>query len=668
MDQRQIFLRDVLSVVFKRKFLIVFFLIAVFAVVFVGNYAWPPSYESTAKVRLMRGRETSQTNSTVLRTPGESVSMVQMTPEDLNSEIELIYSADVLAKVAAETGLNQGIPTGGGPLQGLFRLASSALDQVQYLLALKARPDENQRAMLALKKAIRVTPIKESHVMEITCRMGDPASAQKILAAVLEAYKAKHIEVFSLPDTITFFQEQSGRVATELATAQAKLEKFRTENKLVSLEAENNLLLEQYTNAKKLLVQLKESESATQTLGEEITDQKTIETLARSTENPVVTELQLRMLELLLERSRMVQSLGPKHPEVLGVSKSIENAQAQLKDAIASTRSFTEQKMADLETRLATLNKLQAQVEELDREVKTKADAQDYYAQKVEESRVSDAMSKGSITNIKVISEPDLPANPVTPRKLLNLVLALFGGLAGGIALAFFLDYLDHGLKTPEDVEHFLKLKPLASFMRAGAAGISQKESARLATMIDVQRGDKPLKLLQVHSAVSGEDSYAVAKGLAESYAGQQEGKVLLVDLADEKSSGSGFTNLAMEGGSPHEFIAAGDKGVFTLGRGTHAECPAFVWKSSDMTRLIDTLRTNYSHVVFHTPPVLQASDALNLSRISDGIIFVIMADKTRREVVERAVDMLSGAGNKVIGAVLTGRTQPIPSAIYKRI
>lgn len=45
MDQRQIFLRDILTTLFKRKLFIILFVVAVFALVFVGNYIWPPTYE-----------------------------------------------------------------------------------------------------------------------------------------------------------------------------------------------------------------------------------------------------------------------------------------------------------------------------------------------------------------------------------------------------------------------------------------------------------------------------------------------------------------------------------------------------------------------------------------------------------------------------------------------
>ena len=667
-QQRQIFLRDVLSVLFKRKGLIVTFIILVFAVTFIGNYAWPPTYESSAKLRLMRGRETSQTNSTVLRTPGESVAMVTMTQEDLNSEIELIYSADVLQAVAQKVGLDKEMPGSTGILPKVFRAAASVGQQIQYALALKVKPDPAQRALTLLRESIRVTPVKDSHVMEITCRLGNPEAAQQVLTAVIDEYTKKHIDVFSIPKTIGFFEEQSKRIAEELKLAQQKLEEFRTTNKLVSLDAENTLLLEQYTDARKLIVQLTETESAAQALGQELTDQRTIEILSRSTENPVVTELQLRLLELLLERNRMVQSLGPKHPEVLGVLKAIDNAQNQLKEAISSTRVMTEQKMTELEERLATLNKLQAEADELERDVKTKASAQEYYAQKVEESRVADAMSKESITNIKIISQPDTPANPVRPRKLLNLALALIGGLLGGTAIAFFLEYLDHGLKTPEDVEHFLRIKPLASFMRSGNAALTAREAQRLTALLDANAGDRGAQLLQVCSSVPNEESLSVAKALADAYASAQGNKTLLIDLSDESVKGPGFTDIALGSNNLRDHIALTSETLHTIGRGSQSECPGFVWKSADMARLISELRRDYTRIIFHTPPVLLASDALNLARISDGIVMVVSADRTRREVVLRALDVLSAAREKVLGAVLTGRTQPIPSAIYRRI
>ena len=55
------------------------------------------------------------------------------------------------------------------------------------------------------------------------------------------------------------------------------------------------------------------------------------------------------------------------------------------------------------------------------------------------------------------------PLKPVSPKVLLNIVLAIFLGGFGGLGLAFFGEYLDDSLEKPEDVEKTLQLPVLAS-------------------------------------------------------------------------------------------------------------------------------------------------------------------------------------------------------------
>ena len=106
MDQRQFFLRDILTVIFKHLTLLIVLPLVILAVVFVGNYVWPPTFESEAKVRLMRGREVSQTDPTVTQTQ-QGVTMIQMGIEDINSEVELLHSRDVLLSVVKRLNLDE---------------------------------------------------------------------------------------------------------------------------------------------------------------------------------------------------------------------------------------------------------------------------------------------------------------------------------------------------------------------------------------------------------------------------------------------------------------------------------------------------------------------------------------------------------------------------------
>ncbi|MBI5093637.1 MAG: polysaccharide biosynthesis tyrosine autokinase [Candidatus Hydrogenedentes bacterium] len=665
MDQRQLFLRDILTVVFKRFLLIVSFAAAVFLVVYVGNYAWPVTYESTASVRLTQGREVSTTDPTVMKSGAGLVTM-QLTREDLNSEIEFIRSTDVLKEVVQKLELDKDVPLNGGALRAALRSAKKLVDNAQYALALARRPDPVEAGVELLRDAIIVKPVKDSHILEIRCQMGTAKLAHDVLEATLEAYKKKHLEVFSTPEGDKFFTEQMTLVEEKLRKAQEALKSFRDEHKIASVDIEKNLLLQQYTDAKKLLAQLTESAAATETLGQAEPDATLVATLSRATDNTVVTELQLRLLELILDRNRLVQSLGPKHPQVQAIASEIASAQARLKEAIASSKEVTAGKIAELEERLKNFHSIENQISDLERDVRIQSAAYEYYAQKREEARVSEAMGDAQISNIRITSQPDTPTNPIRPRKLFNLALALIAGLVGGTALAFFLEYLDHGLKTPEDVEHFLKIPPLASFFRSAKERLEPREAQRLTTMLDMVQSGTAHPFTLIASSVAAEGSQRVARSLAEAKAENPNAKVLLVDFVGA-SDGAGFVDILL-GSSTMEELVALDGNLYTLGRGSHEECPTYLWTSKQMDALAKELRDRFDHVVFHVPPVLLSNDALNLARAVDGLVIVVRADSTRREVVQRAMDMIAGAKGRVIGAVLTERKQVIPSAVYRRI
>lgn len=85
------------------------------------------------------------------------------------------------------------------------------------------------------------------------------------------------------------------------------------------------------------------------------------------------------------------------------------------------------------------------------------------YLTKLEESRISDAMDSEKITSVSLIEPAQLPFYPVSPKPMLNLLLAIFIGVIGGLGLAFFFNYLDDSLEMVEDVEEYLQLPVLFS-------------------------------------------------------------------------------------------------------------------------------------------------------------------------------------------------------------
>lgn len=670
MDQRQFFLRDILTVIFKHLTLLVLLPLIILAVVFVGNYIWPPTYESTAKLQVMRGREVSQTDPTVTQS-SSAVTMIQMGPEDINSEMQLLHSQNVLKKVVEDLqakGELAAFPYNQGVLNAPFKAANAMIHGIMYMLKLREKPEDTQAAMDELDSRLLVEPVRDSYVLSVSLRLGDPDKAQSVLQTLLDVYKAEHINIFQSKQSHEFFVDQRKRVEMDLKKAQNDLQAFRNEHDISILDTEQEELLKQYTEAANTLNDMEQVQSV---LTSENVDASVISTLSSRTENVVVREMQLRLFELLTELNRVTQSSGPAHPAVKSLKEQVVNMQKNLIEAISNVKTSTVSSLAKIKSRLEELNATRSELEDYEKRVELLADDFDLYAGKVEESLIADELAKRNVSNIQEISSPSHPVDPIRPNKVLNLGLALLGGIIASLAIAFFLDYLDHGLKTPEDVEYYVKVPPLASFFNAHGQALDPRQAERLAVLIDSVGVEGATKILMVTSSIGGEGSSQVASSLASAYANDPNMRTLLVDLSGDlaraKNARYGLTDVLLDQADFDEVFER-ENNITILGRGTHSDYPPHLWGSERMRSLLGELRSKYQHILIHVGPILQTQDALTVARHVDSILLVIKADSTRREVVSRALDSIRDSRPKIIGAVLTERTQTIPQAVYRRI
>jgi Mrp family chromosome partitioning ATPase len=87
--------------------------------------------------------------------------------------------------------------------------------------------------------------------------------------------------------------------------------------------------------------------------------------------------------------------------------------------------------------------------------------------------------------------------------------------------------------------------------------------------------------------------------------------------------------------------------------------------------RVADALREmtrHYAFVVIDAGASLAAPETALLASPAAGVVLVVRANRTRREVVQRAVEALNRARCRLLGVVLNDRRYPIPGFIYRRI
>jgi protein-tyrosine kinase len=79
-------------------------------------------------------------------------------------------------------------------------------------------------------------------------------------------------------------------------------------------------------------------------------------------------------------------------------------------------------------------------------------------------------------------------------------------------------------------------------------------------------------------------------------------------------------------------------------------------------------LRKEFEYVLVDVPPVALDSTSALLAPLTDGLVLVVEANSTRREVARKVKETLESAHVQLLGAVLNNRTFPIPETIYRNI
>jgi capsular exopolysaccharide synthesis family protein len=172
---------------------------------------------------------------------------------------------------------------------------------------------------------------------------------------------------------------------------------------------------------------------------------------------------------------------------------------------------------------------------------------------------------------------------------------------------------------------------------------------------------NRKMQVIQCTSATPEDGKTTTSINLAAVYA-EKGKKVILVDFdlrrpkvhrAFHQINDKGFFDYITNDIDIHELIIHDETKVDLLLTGKKISYPNIVLESNKTRDLIEQLRKEYDYIIIDTPPVLSVTDALIVSKIVDGVVFVAAYNKTRKEDSKEALKMLRTNNAFVIGGVL---------------
>jgi succinoglycan biosynthesis transport protein ExoP len=471
--------RDVVAIGFRHQRLLVLCFVGVVLGVSLSAVLLPAKYRAETKLLVKRDRVDPVVS------PEQNAPMMfhdTVSEEEINSEVELIQSPDVLQKVVTTCGLDK------------KKFLSSLVHPWQ------TPQNRTDKAVQDLRSDLVLEVIKKTNVISIAYESHDPQLAQRVLSTLDGAYLQKHLDVHHPTGQFQFFDEQAEQYKKDMLAAEAQLKGFADQQGGVAPTTMRDMTLQKLADFNGALettrASIAENQKRIADLEGQVHSTPTrLTTQMKQGDNAqVLQNLKATLLTLEMKRTELLTKYQPSYPLVQEVDRQITDTRLALtkeetspvKEEITDqnpTYAWAESELAkskaDLagfqarETALtAIVNVYMTQARQLEQQgilqgdlTRTeRADEANYllYTKKKEEARIEDALDQTRLLNVSVAQYPLLPSLPTRSPWVFALVACL---LAAGVSLGvvFAIDYADQSFRTPSEVMSELRIPVLAA-------------------------------------------------------------------------------------------------------------------------------------------------------------------------------------------------------------
>lgn len=508
-----------------------------------------------------------------------------------------------------------------------------------FVSLLKSRPEthftivrqsENQ-AIRQLKERISIAEKgKNTGMLELTVEAFQPDIAVSVLNEIANIYVQQNVDQKSAESqkTLEFLEKQLPILKDQLDAATTALNEYRTRKGSVDLNLEMQNILKNSVDLK------------TQT-----------------------TILQQKRDEL---RQRFTES----HPHIIATDKQIARLQGQI-----STQ----------DKKIETLPETQQAILKLSRDVKVSTELFTTLLNNAQTLRIAKA---GAIGNVRIIDYAILPDEPIRPRKVLIIGIALVLGIIFGIVAALIRKSLNRGIEDPDLIEKLLNTPVYATIPHSKLQKVlsnklkrNQTSNGTSPTILALENKEdiavESLRSLRttLHFAFLEAQNNIImitgpSPGIGKTFVSvnlavvmADAGKKLLLIDGDMRrgyinkvlgvNRENGLSELIFESISLEKAIHPIENARFDfISTGAIPPNPSELLLHERFANLLDKLSKQYDLVIIDSPPILAVTDAAVIGRLAGATLMVIKAGQHPARELEQSTKRLVQAGVNLKGIV----------------
>jgi capsular exopolysaccharide synthesis family protein len=690
-------LRQVQDFLWRRWKLILSTAAVIAAVTAIALLAVTPRYTATAQVLLDPGNQK-------LLGAGSLIPELSLDSGNVDSQLSLIRSTNLLRRVVENTKLTQDDEFGSAAQSGLFSLITSWFSAQQEAEPKAAAvsgdtiPPDVLSAIGHLRADLDVTRLQRTYVIAIDVTSQDPIKAARLANAVADAYVVDQLNArYDAAKTASnWLAQRMEGMREQVKQSEEAVANFRREHGLVTTSSEGKVTIseQQLSDLNGKLVATRAETAAHRAAYEQAVRMQaqggSLQTVSEVVRSPVISQLRSQQATAAQKIAELSSRYNNDHPLVVRARaelRDINNSIAaetgriivNLKNEydVAKAREDSMQKSLDQISGASGLdNSVGIRLRELER---TNAANKTLFESFLSQAKITSAQSTFDVRDSRIISPASKPGAPSFPKKKLVLSLALVVGLLIGIGGGVGLDMLNSGFTTNREIEEKLGIPVLASIplLTAAERTINGKilepaiychakplsryaEAVRTLRMgVQMADVDNPAKVVLITSSVPQESKSTIALSLA--YSALKAGLSTVIIDGDLRhptvsrffglEKGPGLVDLLAGTHSDDQTIVSRG-GLTVVPAGSKSQNPPDLLGSARMKGLVAKLRETHDYVIIDTPPVGPVIDAKVAMALADKVIFAVRWQSTTREMVAQSIDGLN-AGRKLAGIVL---------------
>jgi capsular exopolysaccharide synthesis family protein len=706
-SSQQIDLRDYWRVLVKRRWIVITFLLVVVVATAIFSLTETPIYRGTAQLLIEK-------NTLNVLPTNEMVVVDTSGPEFYKTQNKILESRSLAREVIKRLNLVLH-PELKDELQ---KKGDASLTVISEAPSAPGTASIDDSAIVgSFLKRLKVELIRDSRLVSVGFESFDPSLAAQVANTLVQAYIDWNLglRIKAQQNVSIFLDDQVKEARRRLEASEQALQQYREKYGVAVISGQTGKGAGgQQDVSRQKLMQVNaqwvdaikhriEVEIEYKNALEFLKDAEKAESIPEAVNNPVIIAIKQQEVNLLREKAEKSEKFGPKHHIMVSLNQEIENLRkkklAEIKNIVEAMKAkyneaLTQEHslqglLVSSQNETISRDKVAIQYQVLEQEAESNRSLYDMLLKRLKETNVTE---ESRAINIHVVDMADIPKVPVKPRIKLNILLAVLTGLIMGGGLAFFMEYLDNTIKTPEDLKNHFNLPYLGSVpnYKAEDPHLVQSELIVLnnpkSTASEAYRGVRtgilfstpghsPRSML-ITSAWGEEGKTVTCANLAITMA-QAGQKILMLDCDMRRPSLHKIFNLPNERGisnilvgdcswrdTLHSSLVIGASSPLTrnsspvtnlsiITSGPIPPNPAELMGSDRMQDLIKEVSGEYERVILDCSPIMGVTDPVVLSRFVEGVVLVIKAGETVRDLVATSLHRLQDVQAHVLGAIL---------------